>query len=447
MATAGRSVSVDTDKDTNHVNQNPRRASQDDEATRSDEGQETITDSSVAVSRPKQQTEDVIVKEDGRKNSGKNATNTSSTLSEDSKNIVTYDNVLLNSNANHNSNTASSTKHTRQPPSRPRETKASQLRIQSHSVTEMNPSDKSNVKRQNSLKSEKPPSPGSLPVKHALRSQSTSSEDSFERDKMESVLPQNLNKGKAVSHDCVSPYGPATEKYLTPLQQKERHNKDLSMQISKLERTLLSQDDRIRQFEEEKQRALEDVGKVKDTEMGKLLIEIKNLQIHLEESKNSISEISGLLSDEKKMTASLKEQMTTMQREQEEREAVHQTRYLDMYQKGREAQLIDQEEDLICMAIATAPAGDGQNRHLVKKLERTEQELEKLRQTFREDVYHKTPQLDTDSAAQVEILKSAVYYYLTDTQPEVNLSVMLSMLNYSDVQRKNIKSHINKKSK
>ena len=86
---------------------------------------------------------------------------------------------------------------------------------------------------------------------------------------------------------------------------------------------------------------------------------------------------------------------------------------MDPFQ-GREAQLIDQEEDLMCSAIATAPTKDAPTRHLVKSLEKKEQELEKLRQTFREDVYHKSPLLDTDSAAQVIFI--FILCKLPDTQ-------------------------------
>ena len=88
--------------------------------------------------------------------------------------------------------------------------------------------------------------------------------------------------------------------------------------------------------------------------------------------------------------------------------------------QGREAQLIDQEEDLVCMAIASAPDGDSQTRRLVKKLEQTEQELEKLRQTFREDVYHKSPLLDTDSAAQVPMVTISKISLLSPTVEVLN---------------------------
>ncbi len=91
--------------------------------------------------------------------------------------------------------------------------------------------------------------------------------------------------------------------------------------------------------------------------------------------------------------------------------------------------------------------GNAPNKELVHRLEKTEKQLDKLRQTFRDEVYNKSPHLGSDSEAQVELLKSAVFYYLTDCQPDVNLRTMLSMLNYSEVQKKNIIRHLDKKKK
>lgn len=112
-------------------------------------------------------------------------------------------------------------------------------------------------------------------------------------------------------------------------------------------------------------------------------------------------------------------------------------------QQGREAQLIEQEEDIVCNTLANP--GNAPNKQLATRLEKTEKQLDKLRQTFRDDTYNKGPHLGSDSEAQVELLKSAVFYYLTDCQPDVNLRTMLSMLNYSEVQRKNIYRHLTKK--
>ncbi|XP_033640693.1 leucine-rich repeat and coiled-coil domain-containing protein 1-like [Asterias rubens] len=245
-------------------------------------------------------------------------------------------------------------------------------------------------------------------------------------------------------HQCPQPPLSA-DKYLTPLQQKDRQLRESNSHILKLQKVIQEQTERIQHFEEEKERDLEKLRNQKNEEIELLLDQIKSLEQDIVQRERTINERQELLESEERTSASLKQQIEDMKKELEDKEAVHQQRYLDMYQKGREAQLIDQEEDLMCSAIATAPTKDAPTRHLVKSLEKKEQELEKLRQTFREDVYHKSPLLDTDSAAQVEILKSAVYYYLTDKQSDINLSVMLSMLSYSPTQKANIISHLKKK--
>ena len=77
--------------------------------------------------------------------------------------------------------------------------------------------------------------------------------------------------------------------------------------------------------------------------------------------------------------------------------------------QGREAQLIEQEEDIVCNTLANP--GNAPNKQLATRLEKTEKQLDKLRQTFRDDTYNKGPQLGSDSEAQVELLKSAVFLF------------------------------------
>ncbi|XP_033108570.1 uncharacterized protein LOC117110092 [Anneissia japonica] len=242
-----------------------------------------------------------------------------------------------------------------------------------------------------------------------------------------------------------NPYGAAGEKYITPLQQKERQVKDLHHYIVTLEKVIDEKDLLIESFEQQKIDGINAMEQNKNEEIKEVQQTLKKSQEETEEVRQKLQETEKTLSKREEKINRLEKVINNMEQEYEEREALHQERYLEMYQKGMAAMTIEHDEDLV--AGAQADPKSANIKMLLKKLEKTEMELAKVRESRRLEVYEHALPLESDSEARVELLKSAVYYFLTDKEPDNNLKTMLSMLNYSEVQKTNIKSHIKKKKK
>ena len=84
----------------------------------------------------------------------------------------------------------------------------------------------------------------------------------------------NDHASKSLLKPEFNPFG-ANDKYLTPLQQKEKTIRDLQVQVAKLEETIALQGDEIANFNEEKEEALQHLEVEKDAEMDELFQEVK----------------------------------------------------------------------------------------------------------------------------------------------------------------------------
>ena len=72
-----------------------------------------------------------------------------------------------------------------------------------------------------------------------------------------------------------NPFASPNDKYLTPLQQKEKMIHDLQKYVSKLEETINLQGDEIANFQDEKEEALHYLATEKDAEMDEIYQEVK----------------------------------------------------------------------------------------------------------------------------------------------------------------------------
>ncbi|XP_071956750.1 uncharacterized protein [Antedon mediterranea] len=242
-----------------------------------------------------------------------------------------------------------------------------------------------------------------------------------------------------------NPYGGPGEKYLTPLQQRDKQVKDLHHYVASLEGVIEEKDLLIESFEQQKIDSVKAMEAKKTEEKQVVEQTLKKSQEETAEVRQKLEETERTLSKREEKINRLEKVIVNMEQEYEEREGVHQERYLEMYQKGMAAMTIEHDEELV--AGAQADPKSANIKQLLKKLEKTEMELAKVRETKRLEVYEGAIPLESDSEARVELLKSAVYYFLTDKEPDNNLKTMLSMLNYSEVQKTNIRSHIKKKKK
>ncbi|XP_070533171.1 putative leucine-rich repeat-containing protein DDB_G0290503 [Ptychodera flava] len=280
--------------------------------------------------------------------------------------------------------------------------------------------------------------------------------------------PTDASKLKFTYEVEPSPYSATpAEKYLTPLQQKERQVKELNRQVRELQQLVRERDIEIQYLTEEMQQQVEfltiekdhtitemqelhdyDLGQLKEKhaeDTAKLQDEIQNAN----DDKNTIlgkqEKTEQIITENKNTIAELEATIAQMKKEYEDREQVHRDRYLEMYRKGQLAQELEMEENMVLEA-----AKNPQNKAykgLLKKLDKTEEELEKLKETRRHEIYSQGWQINSDPEAIIQLLRSTIYYYLIDREPMANLRALFSILDYTEVQRRAMVEALKKKRK
>ncbi|XP_006818349.1 uncharacterized protein LOC102805014 [Saccoglossus kowalevskii] len=284
--------------------------------------------------------------------------------------------------------------------------------------------------------------------------------------RMELKKSKSLEKSPFGNPMDSNPYG-ASVPYMTPLQQKERQVKELNRKVRELEELLENKDEEITYLKEEHKIELETFFADKETEFESLKEEIekqndllkdKNEKV-IQELKDEIQMLEKVKNDEicrrmdtekslierQTIIEKLEHTMKKMEVEYKDREHLHQHRYLEMYKKGQLAQEMEMEENMILEA-----AKNPQNKNvkdLLRKLEKTQIELEKLKESRRKEIYEEAPHIKSDPEAIVELLSSSFYYYLIGRDAKTNLRAIMSILNYSEVQKRTILNSLKKKEK
>ncbi|KAI0228305.1 hypothetical protein LSAT2_021233 [Lamellibrachia satsuma] len=223
--------------------------------------------------------------------------------------------------------------------------------------------------------------------------------------------------------------------YLTPLQRKEKHIKELKADLREKEVALELMEEELNSVLSEKNPELHSTLQTKN-------IEIENLgdALSLMEQKYADLELKYQILDEtveqgQKATDNLKKELHA-------REDKHQEQMVQMFKKGQQASHAEQLGQM---------SNNEQTRELQQKLTETEQELLRLR-TMQRKKNKRTESDITESEAvtTLQFIRSSLFQYLTRDAREAgrHLKAMIGMMGFDEAQLENIAFAVeNKKSK
>lgn len=224
----------------------------------------------------------------------------------------------------------------------------------------------------------------------------------------------------------------------TSLQQKgDKKIQDLRKRIKSLESELTDRESDLKDASQQNKELREQL-KGLESQLTILDKQHDNVTTALESLSEKYEKMEQTLENKMARITELESQITDLTEEQIQREKVHERRYLELYQKGQAAVLIEQEEELV--RRFAMEKGDPLTQKLVEKLLRTERKLEKLKDSKREEIYKKcSPNVPSVDHAKMGMLKSAFFYYLTGREKDGNLEMIMTLLEFSDKHREKIK--------
>ncbi|KAJ8020537.1 hypothetical protein HOLleu_40152 [Holothuria leucospilota] len=230
----------------------------------------------------------------------------------------------------------------------------------------------------------------------------------------------------------------------TPMQQKDKKIQELKKKIKLLEDNVTDRESDIEDLNKQNQ-ALQIKLKTVEEKLEAMDRQYDDVTTKLEKVCEEKDELEANLQEKLVIIRELEEKIAEINDDQEQREKLHQRRYLELYQKGQEAVLIEQEEELVRQFAMEK--GDPLTQKLVDKLLRTERKLEKMKDKKREETYKKGPNVTSLDHAKTGMLKSAVFYYLTGKEKAGNLDMILTLLEFSETHRTKIKEAMAEKKK
>ncbi|XP_071854232.1 uncharacterized protein [Apostichopus japonicus] len=221
-------------------------------------------------------------------------------------------------------------------------------------------------------------------------------------------------------------------KAITPMQQKDRKIQELRKKIKSLEGELTDKESDHRELNQQNQQ-LNDKLKDLDDKLTAMDKQHDDVTTKLEKLTEHTEDVESTLQDKIARISEMESKLAQVTDDQNQREKIHQRRYLELYQKGQEAVLIEQEEELV--RRFAMEKGDPLTQKLVEKLSRTERKLQKMKDSKREETYKKGPNVASIDDAKIGMLKSAVFYYLTGREKEGNLEMIMTLLEFSETHR------------